>query len=131
MAGGGIAMRAAVLVLASLGVAAAAAAPPPRELKGQTAPSGAWLYRSYCASCHGQDGTGGGPVAEALRMRPSDLTTLKRRNKGEFPSYRLKQMLDGSDELPAHGSKKMPVWGPGLGPQRAAALIQHLQSVQK
>lgn len=127
-------MRAAVLVLGALGVAVAAAAPPgtpPKDLKGQTAPSGASLYRSYCASCHGQDCKGGGPVAEALRMRPSDLTALKRRNNGEFPLYRLKKMLDGSDELPAHGSKRMPVWGPGLGPERATALIQHLESVQK
>lgn len=127
-------MRTAVLILGAAAVVAVAAAPPgtpSKELKVETAPSGGSVYRSYCASCHGQDGKGGGPVADALRMRPSDLTTLKQRNKGEFPTYRLKKMLDGSDELPAHGSRRMPVWGPGLGPDRAKALIQHLESMQK
>ena len=39
-------------------------------------------FDRYCASCHGADGRGGGPVASALRTRPTDLTTLARRNGG-------------------------------------------------
>jgi mono/diheme cytochrome c family protein len=126
---------AAWLALSVIGLAGAYAAAPPKppdkELKSTTPPSGASLYRAHCASCHGEDGKGGGPVADSLRMRPSDLTTLKQRSGGEFPTYRLQKLLDGSDTLPVHGSKRMPVWGPGLGAEPARALILHLEKIQK
>jgi mono/diheme cytochrome c family protein len=38
------------------------------------------LYEAYCATCHGRDDRGDGPVAEALRARPSDLTSLAQQN---------------------------------------------------
>jgi mono/diheme cytochrome c family protein len=126
---------AAILALGAIGAACVSAAPPPKapetRLKSPVPPSGANLYRSYCASCHGEDGKGGGPVADSLRMRPSDLTTLSKRNGGKFPAFRLQKMVDGSDELPAHGTRRMPVWGPGLGVERARALIEHLEKIQK
>jgi cytochrome c553 len=31
--------------------------------------SGSELFRMYCASCHGVDGRGDGPVAEALKTQ--------------------------------------------------------------
>jgi len=34
---------------------------------------GATLYAGYCAGCHGADGTGHGPVAAMLRLRPANL----------------------------------------------------------
>jgi mono/diheme cytochrome c family protein len=43
-------------------------------------------YLNSCAVCHGADGKGDGPLADELRKRPSDLTTLTRRNGGEFPT---------------------------------------------
>lgn len=105
-------------------------APPPKQ---QTPPlvTGASLYRAHCASCHGTDAKGGGPVADSMRMRPSDLTALKQRNNGVFPSPRLIKMMDGDEALPPHGSKRMPVWGPGLGAERTKVLIQYLESIQK
>jgi len=108
-------------------------APPPKQapLKTSAPPNGASIYRSHCASCHGLEGKGDGPVADSLRMRPNDLTLLKQRNGGVFPVPRINRMLDGDDTLPAHGSKRMPVWGPGLGAERARVLLQHLESMQK
>lgn len=35
---------------------------------------GARLYEEQCAGCHGADGSGGGPAAQGLAKRPSDLT---------------------------------------------------------
>ena len=35
--------------------------------------AGRVLYTTYCASCHGVDGRGSGPVAGSLVVRPSDL----------------------------------------------------------
>ena len=47
--------------------------------------AGAETYSKYCASCHGKLGKGDGPVAEALKIAPSDLTALARTYDGKFP----------------------------------------------
>lgn len=67
--------------------------------------SGAALYRRFCASCHGLDGRGDGPVADVLRVRPPDLTRLK-----SSPAELMRQ-IDGRREIRAHGTAQMPVWG--------------------
>src|SRR5581483_5665903 len=98
------------------------------------------LFRLYCASCHGQDGRGHGPVATALRTPPADLTMMSVHNKGAFPRARVTATLRGQDGAPAHGSEDMPVWGPifkGLDPSdvrvnvRIANLITYLESIQQ
>lgn len=69
-------------------------------------------FDRYCASCHGADGRGAGPVAGVLKTRPPDLTTLARRNKGSFPRQQVAAFIDGSGRTaPAHGTGDMPVWG--------------------
>lgn len=112
------------------GVAASAA-------QTQPVSSGEQVYRAHCASCHGEKGKGDGPAAESMRMRPTDLTQLAKRNRGEFPTYRVEKLL-GSGELAAHGSKRMPVWGPLLGSGkpgsqeqiRVRSLLDHLKTLQ-
>jgi mono/diheme cytochrome c family protein len=74
---------------------------------------GAQIFRSYCATCHGADGKGQGPVAGALKHPPSDLTMISRRNGGRFPRDRVKGIIAGQKQsISAHGSREMPVWGP-------------------
>ncbi len=68
-------------------------------------------YTIYCASCHGEDGKGDGPVAEALVVRPTNLTLLKSINEGVFPAERLVAYIDGREDVQAHGTRQMPVWG--------------------
>jgi mono/diheme cytochrome c family protein len=77
-----------------------------------SATSGKEMYLAYCATCHGKTGKGDGPTASALKIPPADLTTLSKRNHGEFPSARVVNLLNGSGGVAAHGSKEMPVWGP-------------------
>jgi mono/diheme cytochrome c family protein len=72
--------------------------------------SGAALFRSYCASCHGTDARGTGPIANELRRLPPNLTTYAKRNGGAFPSERLRQIIDGRG-VSSHGDREMPVWG--------------------
>ena len=103
--------------------------------------SGQDLFGFYCATCHGHDARGNGPVAGALKTAPADLTILARRNGGRFPRERVEAFItNGGDTLsPAHGSTAMPVWGPifrGLDPSgtrvkvRIANLVQYLASIQ-
>ena len=73
--------------------------------------SGAELYGQLCASCHGKDATGDGPVAAALKTRVPDLTRLAWRDGGEFPREDVRRAIDGRMEYRAHGSREMPVWG--------------------
>jgi mono/diheme cytochrome c family protein len=69
------------------------------------------MYTAYCAVCHGRDGKGNGPAAEALKVPPADLTILARRNGNKYPSDHVRSAIEGDVRLPAHGSKEMPAWG--------------------
>lgn len=72
--------------------------------------TGAELYQHYCATCHGIDATGHGPMAGVLVIQPVDLTKLAGDN-GVFPTARVVARIDGRDPLVSHGSP-MPVYGP-------------------
>jgi len=67
-------------------------------------------FEANCASCHGITGKGNGSVAELLRKSPPDLTLLAKNNQGVFPMARLYDVIEGAN-VPAHGSRDMPVWG--------------------
>jgi cytochrome c553 len=68
-------------------------------------------YQRYCASCHGVEGKGNGPVAHTLKDPPTDLTELSKNNQGQFPRQRVYDVIDGRAEVRAHGPRDMPVWG--------------------
>ena len=96
-------------------------------------------FSEDCASCHGVGGTGDGPVAAVLKIRPTDLTLLG--SGGSFPYARVYRAIDGRDLPLAHGTPDMPVWGErykrALGPlgekvlhQRIDALVKYVESLQ-
>ena len=70
-------------------------------------------YQSACASCHGIDGHGDGPMRPFLSRPPADLTTLAARHGGSFPKSLIADLIDGRGvEGPGpHGSRDMPIWG--------------------
>lgn len=76
------------------------------------APSGRQTYMQYCASCHGENARGTGPVASSLKTPPPDLTKLAKRNDGRFPYDYVAGVVRFGKPLSAHGSSDMPVWGP-------------------
>jgi len=78
---------------------------PPAAQTGQT------LFRANCASCHGEDATGNGPVAPLLNVRVPDLTRIAARRDGRFPEDEIFRIIDGQAPLAAHGPRHMPVWG--------------------
>ncbi len=77
--------------------------------------SGKQMFTNYCAPCHGVDGRGHGPAADALKIQPTDLTGMCKKNHGRFPDTHIVTVLQFGAEVPAHGSAEMPVWGPILG----------------
>src|SRR5262245_1893586 len=74
--------------------------------------SGPFMFGYYCASCHGPEGRGDGPVARALKTPPADLTTLAARHGGLFPRRQVEEFVTHGRDVAAHGSSDMPVWGP-------------------
>ena len=54
------------------------------------------MYLKYCASCHGNQGKGDGPVSRDLKVKVSDLTLLRSKNKGTYPVDRVMSSIDGS-----------------------------------
>ena len=81
-------------------------------------------YQSGCAACHGVDGKGTGPVADALKTKPADLTMIAKKNNGVFPFDRIYGIIDGREEVKSHSARDMPIWGfryspapiPGVNP---------------
>lgn len=99
------------------------------------------LFQAYCASCHGIEGRGNGPMAEELRKPVPDLTKYTARNSGVFPSERLRQIIDGRD-VSSHGSREMPVWGDAFRVSREGldsaavnaridALVKYIGAIQE
>jgi hypothetical protein len=76
----------------------------------QDADIGRAHYHTHCATCHGLEGRGDGPMAGVLLVPPADLTRLYGQNGGVFPTERVVKRIDGRDPLVSHGSP-MPVYG--------------------
>ena len=101
--------------------------------------SGPEMYKTWCASCHGTDGRGNGPVASALKKPPTNLTQLSKKNGGKFPTSQVREYIDGRGTQ-AHGTREMPVWGEALASVDASAvgisfrvntLTTYLESLQE
>ena len=112
-----------------------------QQRPGSPADPGAQAFRTYCATCHGLNARGSGPVAGQLRKTPPDLTKYTARNGGVFPSERLRQIINGHG-VAAHGDRDMPVWGDafrsgrdGLTPEavktRIDAIVRYLGAIQE
>src|SRR5579862_6822254 len=43
---------------------------------------GADLYHAHCATCHGTEGKGDGPMVAVMKMKMPDLTVLAKNNGG-------------------------------------------------
>jgi mono/diheme cytochrome c family protein len=98
-----------LLAAAALAVSATGAGALPRN--AENFPSGQQLFQDHCATCHGTDGTGNGPMAQALKVPPADLTKISDRAGGTFPAARVVEIIRYGGNIAGHGSQVMPVWG--------------------
>jgi mono/diheme cytochrome c family protein len=108
--------RSALQLSAAIALSALAMVAQKKEIKQVRAPytppsSGKEMYAAYCASCHGKEAKGDGPTASALKVPPSDLTTLARQNSGKFPGLHVSEVISGEHMSTVHGSREMPMWG--------------------
>jgi mono/diheme cytochrome c family protein len=84
-------------------------------------------YDSACAVCHGLTGKGDdGPLKSLLARPVPNLTVLARNNKGVFPFDRVYQIIDGRQEVKAHGPREMPVWGRAFSNQSSIYFENYL-----
>ena len=111
--------RVLIISLVAIAVGAGAASAQTQVKKEpikQTSPIDAKaMYKNYCSACHGPEGKGNGPAASALKTAPADLTKISARNGGTFPDTKVMRYIQGLDEVPAHGSRDMPMWGDLFG----------------
>jgi mono/diheme cytochrome c family protein len=120
----------AALVLGSALAVGAARAPSKDVTEGRV------LYTRYCASCHGLDADGRGPVAPVLAHSPTDLRRLGARYGSPLPADRVGAHVDGREEVAAHGARDMPVWGERFrSPEHAIdprirEIVAYLDSIQ-
>ncbi len=98
------------VLAAALPVSLVACAPMPTQ-RDVMQMSGLEMYESFCASCHGAEGQGDGPVAPLIKIQVPDLTRIAHRDGGEFPTEDVRRIIDGRYDRPAHGPRDMPVWG--------------------
>jgi Cytochrome c553 len=106
---------------------------------------GQQAYMQFCATCHGANGMGDGPLTEMMTANVTDLTTLAANNDGAFPMLEVIHVIDGRTGLRAHGGP-MPVYGALFDAESAAAdtygavlytrgkvlsLAYYLESIQK
>ena len=123
-----------------VGIATVSAAQTQSPRKPPATLDGKELYVAYCASCHGMDAKGKGPVASALKNPVPDLTLISKRRNGTFPVSDLEKMILGETSMNViHGTHEMPVWGPvfqkvendqDLGLVRVRRVVEYLKSRQ-
>ena len=84
----------AVLVLIGVGLFSARFREEGQGVQYVPTTRGETLFRLHCAGCHGEEGRGDGPVAEYLKVAPTDLTALSKRPQGVDAAW-LATVIDG------------------------------------
>jgi mono/diheme cytochrome c family protein len=118
------------------------AAAPSGNDQEQSRFSGQSLFVLYCASCHGTSARGDGPLADSLRRRPPDLTTIAKANQGKFDREQVHRIIDGRQPVRGHGGPDMPVWGdafsraredtdPESVKEKIDSIVRFLESIQE
>lgn len=105
--------------------------------------AGKKVYDANCAVCHGKEAKGDGGAVSLLTVKPADLTQIAKKNKGEFPFWKVYGVIDGREDVKGHGTRDMPIWGAEFRTQagtsltaesmvrgRILELVYFLQSIQ-
>lgn len=92
---------------------------------------GMYVFQAYCVACHGQSGSGDGPVAGKLYsdfgVRPVDLAA------DSFQDSRSDEQIAGSVRWGGrvnHKSAYMPAWGQTLNDQQVSDLVAFVRELK-
>ena len=77
------------------------------------------LFKSKCALCHAEDGSGSSPSGKALKAR--DLRAPETQTKGDAEIA----------EVIAKGRNKMPPFGQKLKPDQIQQLVAYIRQLKK
>lgn len=131
-----IASKSILAALLVIGSAISAAAAQKSVAQGRT------YYLQYCASCHGENGDGRGPMASSLKQQPADLRMLGDKYGTPLSIEKVATFVDGREAVAAHGPRDMPVWGErfydiwnakgsrGGMPGRITKIVLYLRTIQ-
>ena len=98
-------------------------------------------YEWNCKACHGAQGRGDGEMAAILIKPPSNLRTIKTRSGGNFPFWKVYEIISGREEVSGHNTFQMPKYWkrfrdddgkPGFDTAdfRLLALTHYIESMQ-
>lgn len=82
----------------------------PMKVSDIAGKNGQEMYDQLCAVCHGVDGKGDGPAAQALANPVPDFTQLGTGVGGEYSSAQLKHVIAGRSRTVHEGIVGMPLW---------------------
>ena len=134
----GVAALAAYALFAVM--ASLASVPAQAQSEGDdTVETGKEAYLRHCAVCHGLEGYGNGPLADAMKIGPTDLTKIAAQHEGTFPAAKVSDVIRNGGAVLGHGSPAMPAWGlyfaekgkPEVARARVNALVDYILSIQK
>ncbi|MBI4541267.1 MAG: c-type cytochrome [Gemmatimonadetes bacterium] len=97
----------------------------PPEIPG-SAIGGAQTYALRCVGCHGHQGTGNGPAARQLTLKPANFTQDTLIAKKDFEGL-FRRIKEGGG--PVHGSS-MPPWGVLLSDREIWDLVAFIVTFQ-
>ena len=90
------------------------------------AAAGAVVYANYCATCHGAQGGGDGPLSNNLVVKPANHSDGAYMN-GLTEAYLLQVVTEGG---PAVGKNAMmAAWGATLTSQDIADVVAHVRTL--
>ena len=85
-------------------------------------------FVKFCSKCHGTEGKGDGPQADALTTKPRDFTDCGRM-KGISDETLFTAVKEGGESV--HLSKDMPAWKDGMDDDEIHDLVAYVRSLCK
>lgn len=89
------------------------------RLPTQAQDTGAGLFKTKCAACHGPDGKGETAMGKANKLRDLSSPEVQKQSDAELST------------IIENGKGKMPAYGKSLKPEQVKDLVAYLRSLDK